>query len=303
MIRTYYWFAGAMVFGIGLLLISPFYAINPGVLSKGHESLQNDCMGCHTLVQGAVTEKCVACHKQNDIGRVLVSGILATKTNERANLLHKNIKEINCVVCHREHTGESKDLAIKKFSHEIIGSGVKEKCSACHDYQKPKGDFHSELKAECSGCHNTNRWNDAKFNHKLTGAVLDNCGQCHEKDKPSDDLHKNFKPGESCSACHTTDAWKPSTFDHSKYFIFDKDHPSTCSNCHEPGNNFKTYTCYNCHEHTQTKISREHLKEGISDFSTCVKCHRSSNKDEAEGKGNEREGKKKEHGEKEGDED
>ncbi|MBK8662202.1 MAG: hypothetical protein IPN18_10510 [Ignavibacteriales bacterium] len=85
--------------------------------------------------------------------------------------------------------------------------------------------------------------------------------------------------------------------------FFDKDHPSTCSNCHEPGNNFKTYTCYDCHEHTQTKISREHLKEGISDFSNCVKCHRSSNKDEAEGKGNEREGKKKDHGEKEGDED
>ena len=306
MIRTYYWFAGAMVFGIGLLLISPFYAINPGVLSKGHESLQNDCMSCHTLVQGAVTEKCVACHKQNDIGRVLVSGILATKTNERANLLHKNIKEINCVVCHREHTGESKDLAIKKFSHEIIGSGVKEKCSACHDYQKPKGDFHSELKAECSGCHNTNRWNDAKFNHKQGGIVIDNCGKCHEKDKPSDDLHKNFKPGESCSACHTTDAWKPSTFDHSKYFIFDKDHTSTCTNCHEPGNNFKTYTCYNCHEHTQAKISREHLKEGISDFANCVKCHRSSNKEGlegGEGKEKKHEGKKKDHGEKEGDED
>ncbi|MBK7265644.1 MAG: hypothetical protein IPI12_04770 [Ignavibacteriales bacterium] len=306
MIRTYYWFAGAMVFGIGLLLISPFYAINPGVLSKGHESLQNDCMSCHTLVQGAVTEKCVTCHKQNNIGRVLVSGILATKTNERANLLHKNIKEINCVVCHREHTGESKDLAIKKFSHEIIGSGVKEKCSACHDYQKPKGDFHSELKAECSGCHNTNRWNDAKFNHKQGGIVIDNCGKCHEKDKPSDDLHKNFKPGESCSACHTTDAWKPSTFDHSKYFIFDKDHTSTCTNCHEPGNNFKTYTCYNCHEHTQAKISREHLKEGISDFANCVKCHRSSNKEGLEGgEGSEKkhEGKKKDHGEKEGDED
>ena len=306
MIRTYYWFAGAMVFGIGLLLISPFYAINPGVLSKGHESLQNDCMGCHTLVQGAVTEKCVACHKQNDIGRVLVSGILATKTNERANLLHKNIKEINCVVCHREHTGESKDIAIKKFSHEIIGSGVKEKCSACHDYQKPKGDFHSELKAECSGCHNTNRWNDAKFNHKQGGIVIDNCGKCHEKDKPTDELHKNFKPGESCSACHTTDAWKPSTFDHSKYFIFDKDHTSTCTNCHEPGNNFKTYTCYNCHEHTQAKISREHLKEGISDFANCVKCHRSSNKEGlegGEGKEKKHEGKKKDHGEKEGDED
>ncbi len=306
MIRTYYWFAGAMVFGIGLLLISPFYAINPGVLSKGHESLQNDCMGCHTLVQGAVTAKCVACHKQNDIGRVLVSGIHTTKTNERANLLHKNIKEINCVVCHREHTGESKDLAIKKFSHEIIGSGVKEKCSACHDYQKPKGDFHSELKAECSGCHNTNRWNDAKFNHKQGGIVIDNCGKCHEKDKPTDELHKNFKPGESCSACHTTDAWKPSTFDHSKYFIFDKDHTSTCTNCHEPGNNFKTYTCYNCHEHTQAKISREHLKEGISDFANCVKCHRSSNKEGlegGEGKEKKHEGKKKDHGEKEGDED
>lgn len=113
-----------------------------------------------------------------------------------------------------------KDLAIKKFSHEIIGSGVKEKCSACHDYQKPKGDFHSELKAipqyQTGGI-------DAKFNHKQGGIVIDNCGKCHEKDKPSDDLHKNFKPGESCSACHTTDG---RTFEHSKYFIFDKDPPA-----------------------------------------------------------------------------
>lgn len=303
MMRTYYWFIGTMIAGIVALIISPYYSINPGVLSKGHESLRDDCFSCHTLVQGAVSEKCVACHKQSDIGIKMVSGVSLKKENTRANFLHKSIIKMDCVVCHREHTGLSKDIAIKKFSHEIIESGVREKCSSCHDYRKPKDDFHKELIAECSGCHNTTKWDDAEFDHELIGKTVDNCVRCHEKDRPTDELHANFKTGESCSACHSTKAWKPSTFEHSKYFVFDKDHPSTCSNCHEPGNNFKTYSCYNCHEHSEAKISRKHLKEGISDFTNCVKCHRSSDKDGLEGKDNEREGRKKERDNKRDDDD
>ncbi len=283
MTRSYLWIAGTLIFAGILLVISPFYAINPGVLSKGHEKLQNDCMSCHTLVQGAVTEKCIACHKQDEIGKLSASDTHPAKENKRAILLHKNIKEIDCVTCHLEHTGESKDLAIKKFSHAIISNGVKEKCSACHDYQKPGDDFHKEVKAECSGCHNTEMWKGAKFDHKLVGATKENCNKCHEKERPSDDLHKSLSPKESCFVCHSTDRWKPSTFEHSKYFVFDKHHPATCTNCHETGKNFKTWTCYNCHEHSEAKISRKHLKEGITDFTNCVKCHRSSDKEGLEG--------------------
>ncbi|MCA0390064.1 MAG: hypothetical protein LCH52_16360 [Bacteroidetes bacterium] len=306
MMRTYYWFIGAVVFGVMMLFVSPYYSINPGVLSKGHENLKDDCMTCHTLVQGAVTEKCIACHKQDQIGVTTATASHPARENKRALLLHKNIREIDCVVCHREHTGESKNLAVKKFSHDIINSGVREKCSACHDYQKPKDDFHASLQVECGSCHNTSNWKEAEFNHDLNGVDVKNCNRCHEKDKPKDDMHANFNAGESCSACHNTKGWKPSTFDHSKYFVFDKDHPSTCSNCHTSGQNFKTYTCYNCHEHNEAKISSKHLKEGITDFKNCVRCHRSSDKhglEGGEGKKNEGEKKKKDHSKKERDDD
>jgi hypothetical protein len=273
-----------------LVVFFPYYAINPGVLSHGHESLKDDCLSCHSIAHGAASEKCITCHNHEWIGKKLVSGALLKKENQRANLLHKNIREIDCVVCHREHTGESKTLAIKKFSHDIIGSGVRDDCNACHGYQKSKVDFHKLVTANCSGCHTTNRWHDAKFNHDIIGKTVDNCAACHEHDKPSDALHANSKELGACSACHSIKSWKPSSFDHKKHFVFDKNHPATCINCHATGKNFKTYTCYNCHEHSYAEISGKHLEEGIPDFSNCVKCHRSS-KGEVKSEGN-RENKK-----------
>jgi hypothetical protein len=95
-------------------------------------------------------------------------------------------------------------------------------------------------------------------------------------------LHDNLGKAIQCVQCHTTDKWKPSTFDHTKYFRFDGNHPSNCADCHDVNKTFSTYTCYNCHEHRPDKIEKEHIKEGIRNFSNCVECHRSGDEDEAE---------------------
>ena len=54
--------------------------------------------------------------------------------------------------------------------------------------------------------------------------------------------------------------------------------------CHT-GNDYSRYTCYGCHEHTPAKIRAEHQEEGISNFTNCVECHRSADKDSMEKKG------------------
>lgn len=281
--RTMYFFLAALLLGIVAVTLTPYHAINPGVLSHGHENLSNDCMKCHTIGQGAVSGKCLACHIREDIGLKPAGNTKGFKPSERNHFLHKNITDIDCVTCHLEHTGDTKNLAIKKFSHTIIGAATREKCSACHDYQRPKDDFHQTLKSECSACHSTETWKGAKFDHDANGASSTNCVNCHEKVKPNDDLHSSFAKGESCAACHTTKAWKPSTFDHSKYFVFDGNHPETCSNCHTSATGYKQYTCYNCHEHSEANIARKHQKEGIADFTNCVKCHRSGNEHDIKG--------------------
>lgn len=48
---------------------------------------------------------------------------------------------------------------------------------------------------------------------------------------------------------------------------------------------FKNYTCYKCHEHNEANLISDHPEEGIRGIRNCVKCHRSSNKDDAEKEG------------------
>ena len=105
---------------------------------------------------------------------------------------------------------------------------------------------------------------------------LKDCINCHKK--PIDSAHN--KASENCFQCHTTKNWTSSTIDHREYFRFDKHHSSDCESCH-PNANYSEYTCYNCHEHSQRKIRKEHVEEGIRDFENCVTCHRSGDEDEA----------------------
>ena len=89
----------------------------------------------------------------------------------------------------------------------------------------------------------------------------------------------------NCSQCHSQERWTPATFDHDKYFVLDETTMTRCVTCHVR-NDYRRYTCYGCHEHTADNIRREHIEEGIRDYSNCVKCHRSANENDIRGGGN-----------------
>ena len=275
-----------IAFGIGVagIFIFPYYTINPGVMIENHMHLKNDCLSCHTLGEGTKTEKCVQCHKVSDIGLIKVSKEVEETRNSKSNLLHQSIINIQCFDCHTEHNGLSKENATLKFSHIVLSADLQKQCVKCHSPQKPDDDIHRTLTFNCKECHSTEAWKPSHFKHELLGEKLNECRNCHEGKQPADVMHRSLGKSTQCVQCHTTDKWKPSTFNHSNYFRFDRNHPSNCSDCHDVNKTFKTYTCYNCHEHSPAKIEREHLKEGIRNFSNCVECHRSGDEKEAERK-------------------
>lgn len=274
----------AFALGLAGIIFFPYYTINPGVMIEDHMYLKNDCLSCHTLGAGVQTEKCVRCHQISEIGLVLVDGKERQDVNTRSSLLHQSIINIQCYDCHTEHNGLSRENATLRFRHNVLSAELQKECINCHSTQKPEDDVHKTLMINCSECHNTDAWKPSHFKHELLGEKLNECRNCHENKKPSDVLHKSFGNAVQCIQCHTTDKWKPSTFDHTKYFRFDINHTSNCIDCHDVNKTFETYTCYNCHEHSPAKIEKEHLKEGIRNFSNCVECHRSGDEKETEGK-------------------
>jgi hypothetical protein len=56
---------------------------------------------------------------------------------------------------------------------------------------------------------------------------------------------------------------------------------NTCADCHQP--NLTQWTCFPCHD--QNEITREHEKEGISNFSDCLRCHPTGDEGEGGGEG------------------
>lgn len=282
--RTLMFFTITVLIGLTVILVFPYYSINPGVLVKGHSNLRNNCFACHSIGEGAPTNNCISCHNISEIGIDTSAGSLLDKTNNKTNLLHKSIKDIKCYYCHTEHNGLSKENATFNFTHSVLPKRMLAECAGCHSEKKPDNSVHNFILSDCSACHNTENWKRAEFKHELLGKKKNECNNCHTNKIPDDSLHKGLADNIQCVHCHNTIAWKPSTFDHSKYFRFDSSHPSDCSKCHNVNRNLKSYSCYNCHEHQPSQIAKKHLKEGISDFNNCVKCHRSGDGDEAKGK-------------------
>ncbi|MBF0277099.1 MAG: cytochrome c3 family protein [SAR324 cluster bacterium] len=192
-------------------------------------------------------------------------------------------------------------LKTECFSCHTFFSGIPaEKCAFCHTVdqiglktstgvliQKERNgniSFHQNLLEEdCTACHTDHQGINTDqhiltFSHDLIKASLrDQCRSCHLS--PEDNLHQGSK--DNCSQCHFQTKWIPASFDHTQYFRFDSDHKDNCESCHLD-QNFQQYTCYECHEHSASKIRREHLKEGISNFENCAECHRSGDEHEAE---------------------
>ena len=230
--RTLIFFSLTILIGLTTILIFPYYAINPGVLVKGHSNLRNDCFSCHSVGSAAPTEKCIACHTLSDIGLKAVKGSSFEKPNSKTNILHKSINDIRCYYCHTEHNGLSIENATLIFTHTVLPQQMQRECTGCHSEKKPDNNVHNSVLADCSNCHNTKNWKRAEFKHELLGEKNNDCRSCHTENIPDDGLHKGILNNVQCVQCHNTNTWKPAVFEHTKYFRFDNNHPSDCTKCH-----------------------------------------------------------------------
>lgn len=277
--------ASAIILG-ALAAAFPDILLSPGTLMKGHESLKKECLKCHKPFAGAASLQCISCHKQNDIGIRNVAGSLLPKDTTKV-LFHREVAVNSCIDCHTDHRGTGAAKALKPFMHSSLPILKQKECISCHKNKKPQDALHRYATGNCSECHGTSQWKPATFDHnKLTASSGKQCIICHKVDQPNDSLHRSAEA--NCTTCHSTTAWKPATYDHDRYFKLDGDHRASCVTCHTEPGNYKKYTCYNCHEHSQARIASEHIKEGISNYQNCMKCHRDGSK---EGEGSsEREG-------------
>ncbi|MCL2021110.1 MAG: class III cytochrome C family protein [Betaproteobacteria bacterium] len=254
-----------------LVFVYPQFMVSPGKLIPGHEQLESDCFACHSPFTGANSSRCVTCHKPADIGILTTAGVPISDALTTTPFHQKLISE-DCVACHSDHAGVRRFRIEGRFAHSLLDAKTQQQCRDCH--RSPSDQMHNNLTENCSVCHDQNRWKPAAFDHaKLDKTLLAQCHTCHKA--PADGLHDEIS--ENCGQCHSQQKWKPATFDHEKYFRLDRDHNVSCSVCHAR-NDLSRYTCYGCHEHTQEKIRREHIKEGIRDYSNCVECHRSASK-------------------------
>jgi hypothetical protein len=180
-----------------------------------------------------------------------------------------------CVVCHKpDEIGRlttvgqpiKKPLTSVLFHQKLINQD----CVACHS------DHAGVVRLRAKG----------SFSHELLErAFIDQCQSCHKL--PRDSLHHQFSG--NCSQCHNQEKWIPATIEHDKRFLLDAKHNTRCMICHA-NNDYSRYTCYGCHEHTPDNIRREHIEEGVRDFSRCVACHRSANEHDTSGGNGENKG-------------
>lgn len=253
---------------LALAFAYPHLMVSPGPLVQGHAELATDCFACHSAWRGASSQRCTECHVPAEVGLKTTQGVPIPGRTVTVSF-HQELTEQDCMACHSDHQGPKLTQRSRKpFSHALLKVSVRDTCSACH--AAPKDNVHRDLKAECSNCHESKAWQPARFDHALLAtAELDRCESCHSA--PADRLHRQLQGG--CRSCHQTAAWKPATFDHNKFFVLDRDHEAPCETCHK-NHDYSRYTCYGCHEHSEAKVRREHLEEGIQDFQNCVECHR-----------------------------
>lgn len=287
--------SGAILFATiavtgALAWLAPSAAVQPGRVQPGHATLADDCLACHTAFDGVREQKCVACHRVEDIGKSRVDGAALTTPRPALERLHVGARAAGaeCAACHAEHAGRLGAGKATRFEHVALPADLRNDCHACHVDRLPADELHRRVEVTadgaCASCHGTEGWTPATFAHeRLLADRRQECSACHLERAPKDELHTSS--ADACASCHTTSAWKPSTFDHSRFFRFDRNHPARCADCHEPGKPLSQYTCYGCHEHTPDKLADEHREEGIRDFTNCVECHRSADEHGGERRG------------------
>jgi len=177
--------------------------------------------------------------------------------------------------------------------HDSVSSSV---CTDCHkldeigiltttglpiynEYEWQRQLHQSLSDSDCVACHKVNGNETQFFEHGLlNNSIKNKCALCHIDLLPDDEIH--LSAGDGCGNCHSPSTWSDVSFVHGKYFVFDRNHPDTCSDCHLVSNDFSQYSCYGtCHVHSETALSRKHREVDNYNYEDCAECHRSGHDD------------------------
>lgn len=196
MSRTLKFILAANLIVLALLaFIYPNLMVGPGKLIPGHKQLETDCFACHTKFSGTTSERCVTCHKPEQIGKLTSTGLPIVKPLA-ATPFHQKLVSQDCIACHSDHAGVKRFRQQGRFDHALLDKGSRAQCQSCH--KSPADSLHQKISGNCSQCHNQDKWVPATFDHGKYFAL---------------DRDHNA----SCVTCHVRN-------DYSRY---------TCYGCHE----------------------------------------------------------------------
>jgi hypothetical protein len=181
------------VFAI-LAFVFPHLMVGPGKLIPGHRALEADCFACHAPFFGASSERCAACHKPGDIGRLTTLGQPIQKPLASTPFHQRLIKQ-DCMACHSDHAGVKRFRVEGRFDHALLQADARKECQSCH--KSPTDSLHRQITDNCSQCHSQQKWTPATFDHdKYFALDRDHdtkCATCHVR---------NDYSSYTCYGCH-----------------------------------------------------------------------------------------------------
>jgi hypothetical protein len=256
------------------------------------------CAACHVGARSpadlkATPQTCVGCHAKDD--------------------QHKGAFGTACGACHKTDAWQGATFDHGKSAFPLTGKHIQVDCARCHINNvykatpqtcvgcHAKDDQHKgAFGTACGACHKTDAWQGATFDHSqsafpLTGKhVQAGCARCHinnvYKGTPQTCVGCHQDPayhlgvfGTACADCHTANGWHPAQYNRPHTFPFNHGESGvgSCKTCHST--QVKVYMCYGCHEHTEAGIAAKHRKEGIANFTDCMKCHPTGREEEGKG--------------------
>ena len=271
-------------------------------------------LAAHTAMADGNSLACKACHGESVAdARAAVASCESCHQQDDAAFMTAHLSEFgaDCLSC---HDGLDR-FGAAHFDHSVlmfrlVGTHQDTACAACHLSARALPDFAAaptdclgchaaddahdgEFGTDCAACHTPTRWQDATFDHALTGFPLSGshlsvaCTQCHVNQvyagTPTDcaschsepDFHRGIFDL-TCSSCHNTAAWRPALFNNPHPFPMTHGGAATCRTCHVA--QVSVYTCTTCHD--PQEIEEEHREEGINDFQNCMACHPAGEEDD-----------------------
>jgi len=210
-------------FMAALTLFLPQWMISPGATIAAHHEISSDCFSCHTPFLGSPSEKCMECHRIDEIGIKSTQGEAIQKEDSQIDF-HQELITADCVACHSDHQGVKPFRTANRFSHHLLNPSIQQRCSNCH--ATPMDQVHAKTKKNCSACHTEDSWLSAHFDHqeyfRFDRYHDAECSVCHE----SSDYSQY-----TCYGCHEHSEWNVRG-EHLEEGINDYE---VCVECHRSG--------------------------------------------------------------------